>query len=1044
MAKKATPSVHIPEVLIEAVKSKRAIPFLGAGASKEARNSAGKQPPAADELRDVLAKKFFGKEMPNRDLMAVSEMAISSSGGSGLVYEEVRKAFDGYAPGTAHLYITSFNWRMITTTNYDCLVEAAYSQSPKRIQTPVRFVKDDEPVEERMQAVTNPVAYLKLHGCLDHIYDRDIPLVLSREQYATYSANRTHLFERVRQLSRESTLLFIGYRLDDPHIRELVYKLETSRRPRWFMVTPDAEDYDVNFWATKNIEVIKARFGDFMASLDNAVPPLWRSLAVSDAVIDLPLRKFYAVRNEESERVKFALQNDMTHVHAGIAYDKQTPEQFYAGYDTGWGGVAQRYDVRRKIEEDLLFATLLEHENPTGPIFFLVRGAGGAGKSIILKRTAYEAATASNALVLWLNEDGALRPEVFREIYELTNRPIFLFVDQLALRAEKLHELLKYAKQNKLPILVVGAERDADWNTYCGILNDHDPIEKRVGNLSEHEVRQLLDLLERHRCLGLLKEKTYDERVDAFLGRADRQLLVALHELTQGKPFEEIVFSEHQSIHPEQAKQLYLDIATMHQFGVNIRAGTISRISGITFEDYQQEFFARLENIVRIHEERYSDDYCYRTRHARVATLVFRQVCSDDATKAQQFIRVMEGMDIGYSADRRALEDMTRGRVLAQAFLRPEEARKVYEGAIAIAPTQAFLHHQWAVFELNHPHGSIVAAEKHAADAIQLDPGRKAIIHTQAEIDRRRANDEPSPIIRETLRRRVRARLNDLPAHDRFTASSRVKLLVDEVEDLGAQIGDDPKPHDALFFAEKVRDAENALMRAQQEFPDDADIIQVEARLRGELDQKDRALRALERALLAGPKGPGLAIRVSKIYAGKGRNGDAEKVLKEALSRNPDDKQAHQVLGLLYLRSEGFDPDLVEQHLRSSFTVGDHNFEERYVLAQFLFYRGQPEKAAELFSFINDKAPPPFRKVAPRTDSAVTTLLGRYSGIVDTIKSNFFFIRSGAYPHAVFAHNSIVDPDLLEAIAVGRDVNFHIRFNRAGPVAIDLKLGRIN
>jgi SIR2-like domain len=104
-----------------------------------------------------------------------------------------------------------------------------------------------------MQAVPNPVAYLKLHGCLDHIYDRDVPLVLAKEQYATYSANRTHLFERLKQLARESTLLFIGYRLDDPHIRELIYKLETNRRPRWYIVTPDAEDYDINFWASKNI-----------------------------------------------------------------------------------------------------------------------------------------------------------------------------------------------------------------------------------------------------------------------------------------------------------------------------------------------------------------------------------------------------------------------------------------------------------------------------------------------------------------------------------------------------------------------------------------------------------------------------------------------------------------------------------------------------------------------------------------------------------------------------------------------------------------------
>jgi cold shock CspA family protein len=1038
----ATSPIQIPEVLIEAVKSKRVIPFLGAGASKESRNAAGKTPPDADQLRDILAQKFFGKLIPNRDVMAVSEMAISSAGGTGLVYEAVRQALDGFRPSAAHTLLSTFNWRMIVTTNYDTLIEQAYSSSSRRMQSLVKFIKDDEPVEERMQAVMNPVAYLKLHGCLDFIYDREVPLVLAKEQYATHSANRTHLFERLRQLARESTLLFIGYRLDDPHIRELIYKLETNRRPRWYIVSPDAEDYDINFWSSKNIEVIKARFGEFIQALDAAVPPLWRSLAVSDAVTELPLRKFYVQRTEESQNVKHALQNDLTHVHAGMSYAAQTPEQFYSGYDTGWGSIVLRLDARRKIEDELLFTILLENENLKGPLLVVVRGPGGAGKSIVLKRTAFEAATASNELVLWLHEDGAIRPEVFSEIYDLTNTTIFLFVDQLALHVDKVQSLFKYAQQRQIPLVIVGAERDADWNTYCGTLNNLDTVEKRVGNLSADETRLLLDLLERHSCLGLLKEKTFEERVEAFMGRADRQLLVALHELTQGKPFEEIVFSEHQKVHPEQARQLYLDIATMHQFGVNIRAGTISRISGIDFEDYQRDFFHPLENIVRIQTDTYSGDYVYRTRHARVASLVFRQVCPTDDAKARQFVRLLDGIDVGYSSDRRALEEMTKGRGLVETFSRPDEVRQIYEAAVRVAPTQAFLHQQWAVFELNHPHGSISAAERHAADAHNLEPKNNSIVHTQAEIDRRRANDETSTILKESLRRRVRARLAELPQNDRFTVSSRCKLLVDEVEDLSHTLADDAKPHDALFFAEKVRDAEMAIMKAQQEFPDDADIIQVEARLRNELDQKDKALRALERAWAAGPRGSGLAIRVAKIYQARDRDADAEQILKEALGRNADDRQAHQVLALHYLKQPSFDRDLVEQHLRNSFAPGDQNFEERYVLGEFSFYRGQPQRAAELFDFIDAKAPPSFRRVAPRKESVITALLGRYSGTVQDMKPQFFFIRTGSYPNSVFAHNSTVDSDVRSELSIGSDVNFRIRFNRAGPCAVDVRLGR--
>jgi cold shock CspA family protein len=148
------------------------------------------------------------------------------------------------------------------------------------------------------------------------------------------------------------------------------------------------------------------------------------------------------------------------------------------------------------------------------------------------------------------------------------------------------------------------------------------------------------------------------------------------------------------------------------------------------------------------------------------------------------------------------------------------------------------------------------------------------------------------------------------------------------------------------------------------------------------------------------------------------------------------------MLALQYLRRSNFDADLVEQHLRNSFSGEDQNFEERYVLAEFLFYRGQLQKAAELFNYINAKAPPTFRKVAPRKESAVTSLLGRFSGTVEAMNPWFFFIRTGSYQNSVFVHNSVVGPDVLSELSVGSDVNFRIRFNRSGPCAVDLKLGR--
>jgi hypothetical protein len=124
MVKRRKSTIELPASLIEAVKSRRVVPFIGAGASKESRNAAGETPPDALQLRDTLAQQFFGKEMKNRDLMAVSEMAIRVSGGRSLVFEAVKAAFDGFAPSEAHRLLSAFSWRAMATTNFDLLLEA--------------------------------------------------------------------------------------------------------------------------------------------------------------------------------------------------------------------------------------------------------------------------------------------------------------------------------------------------------------------------------------------------------------------------------------------------------------------------------------------------------------------------------------------------------------------------------------------------------------------------------------------------------------------------------------------------------------------------------------------------------------------------------------------------------------------------------------------------------------------------------------------------------------------------------------------------------
>lgn len=90
-----------------------------------------------------------------------------------------------------------------------------------------------------------------------------------------------------------------------------------------------------------------------------------------------------------------------------------------------------------------------------------------------------------------------------------------------------------------------------------------------------------------------------------------------------GEPFEDI-YNEYTSIYPEDARNIYLTVCVLNRQRVPVRAGLISRIHDITFEDFQRRFYAPLEKVV-ISSSANNHDVFYSARHSEIAEIVFRR-----------------------------------------------------------------------------------------------------------------------------------------------------------------------------------------------------------------------------------------------------------------------------------------------------------------------------------------------------------------------------------------------------------------------------------
>jgi hypothetical protein len=409
-----------------------------------------------------------------------------------------------------------------------------------------------------------------------------------------------------------------------------------------------------------------------MSALDSEILARTRTLRVSSEVVESPIRRHFRVNATESLLVSQTINRDLTYVYGGMSYSEQEPKKFYEGYDTGWGGIIRKLDVERKVSLDLLHQAVFDEVSTTRAQLCVLKGPAGSGKTIALKRVAWEAA-ALDQIVFWLEPTGNLNRDAIFELYDLIGKRLFVFVDRVSLHMDAVDALLKAATQRSIPVTVVAAERDGEWTAYCGHLQSTwKPTDLHTSmRLTTGEIELLLDLLERHDSLGLLKGKPRTEQIQTFTILADRQILVALHEATRGKKFEDIIFEEFNDVVPEIARQLYLDICTLNQFSVPVRAGTISRISGIHFEDYEREFLGPLENVVLTARDPTTGDYQYKARHSRVAQFVFERACPTDAEKSKQFLRLIDGIDIGYTVDRQALQFLIHGRDVARLTKNP-------------------------------------------------------------------------------------------------------------------------------------------------------------------------------------------------------------------------------------------------------------------------------------------------------------------------------------------------------------------------------------
>lgn len=1019
------------------IQSGNAILFLGAGANYGAQGPSGEFPLFGDALRNRISDELLDGELKDRPLAEVAQYARELSSVADL-QQIVSDIFEPIQPAAHHLLIAKFRWFAIVTTNYDFVIERAYQQCSDALQRPTVITRNEDRLTHALQDQQS-VPLIKLHGTLATITDPSLPLILATDEYVFAKQGRDRLFRAVGDWATEYPIFFVGYRIADPHIRDHLFDPTDMRlwRPQHAIVDPELTTPEIRYWSGKHFSPHALGLKEFLQYIDQDIPSTARQLSALLSKDQSSLRS-YVKHGAPSDELILYLESHVTHVRPGMPFDAFGSQQFFRGYSNSWAPIFNEWDIERGEIDTLTIEAILELPETPKPRLFLLTGHAGSGKSVALRRIAWDAAVEHGRLVLWLEGTSEIDATRLEELHNLSGENVVLVIDNAIPHIDAIRHVYEEAARRSIPLTIISGARTNEWYVEGGGLVQYVEDQQELYRLKSKEIADLLTKLEQMACLGELEHYTAEQRHEFFVLTAERQLLVALHEATSDARFADIVHNEYKNIVPKEAQILYLDVCTLNRFGVGVRAGLLSRVSGITFREFRERLFEPLRHVVETYFDGRSQDYAYRARHSVIADMVFHEALTEPAERCDQIVRIIGSMNVSFDTDRLAFEQLIRGRNIADLFADRSLGERIFRAAESAAADQSHVQHQMAVFELNHSTGDLEKASQCIDKALELATGGKvAIRHTEALILREKARAATSRIEREKLREEAKDILK--PQMRRGTSPYPYhafgRTVLDELKEALNSDRSAGNDMESRIVADAISQIERVIREGLLRFTDDSHLKSLEAELAQAIDDAPRARSALEQALAANPGSAYVAVRVARIYRKEGDITKAQTVLRKAIEQNPNSKVVHfeTAIGLMQIGTREH-YDSIQRHLRASFTEGDSNYQAQFTYARFEYIHGDRQMARRTFDQLA-KA-----RMEPRSRDRVRELIcnqdgevKRYTGTVVKKGDSFAFLRIAELGDDVYVRRDVLDSGEWDALRYGSEAELSVGFSYRGP-----------
>jgi len=261
----------IPSGIIEAIEKGECTLFIGAGASLAANA------PAAEDLAMQLLSVFLQMKPWPIGLESVASLVTAHAGNRGRVEGFLKDRLAQLRPSDSHRRLPWYRWRAIVTTNYDQLIEKAYTGEAGAVQRLIPVLGETDLPNLRSAGADN-IPLLKPHGCIS----QPATVAISHEDMYDARTRRRLLFTHIELLHLLGPVIYIGYSFRDVHVLDMILdvtrRLGSYRQPIVF-VTHQQDDRKADaerrwFERTLQGEYLAAGFDGFVDELGRRVRPV--------------------------------------------------------------------------------------------------------------------------------------------------------------------------------------------------------------------------------------------------------------------------------------------------------------------------------------------------------------------------------------------------------------------------------------------------------------------------------------------------------------------------------------------------------------------------------------------------------------------------------------------------------------------------------------------------------------------------------------------------------------------------------------------------